>query len=169
MAKGSLTIRRARLGDEPVLREIRLQALSDGPAAFGSTYERELARTTADWQRWISTGVTLILEDSAVARGMVAGLHDADNPEVVHLMAMWVHPRIRGSGGADDLVAALIAWAQSEGAKSVQLKVIEGNARARRFYERNGFRYTGFEAMRLDGPIEIQMEQLVDQALRVKP
>lgn len=165
--KGKLTIRRAQLGDEPILREIRLQALSDAPVAFGSTYEREMARTTADWQQWISPGVTFILEDAAVAQGMVAGLHDADNPAVVHLMAMWVHPRIRGSGGADELVAAVIAWAQSEGAKSVQLKVIEQNDRARQFYERNGFRHTGQEAMRQrDGLIEIQMERLVDQARR---
>lgn len=167
IGKGRLTIRRAQLGDEPILREIRLQALSDAPVAFGSTYERELARTTADWQRWISPGVTFILEDAAVAQGMVAGVHDADNPTVVHLMAMWVHPKIRGSGGADELVAAVIVWAQSEGAKSVQLQVIEGNDRARQFYERNGFRHTGQEAIRQrDGMIEIQMERLVDQALR---
>jgi GNAT superfamily N-acetyltransferase len=167
MGEARLTVRRAELGDEPILREIRLQALSDAPVAFGSTYEREVARTTADWQRWISPGVTFILEDAAVARGIVAGLHDADNPAVVHLMAMWVHPQIRGSGGAEDLVAAVIAWAQSEGAKSVQLNVIEGNDRARRFYERNGFRNTGQEAIRQrDSLIEIQMERLVDQALR---
>jgi RimJ/RimL family protein N-acetyltransferase len=167
IGRGKLTIRRAQLGDEPILREIRLQALSDAPAAFGSTYERELARTTADWQRWISPGVTFILEDAAVAQGIVAGLHDADNPTVVHLMAMWVHPKIRGSGGADELVAAVIAWSLSEGAKSVQLKVIEGNDRARRCYERNGFRHTGQEEIRQrDGLIEIQMERLVDQALR---
>jgi hypothetical protein len=30
--------------------------MSDSPDAFGSTYERELARTTLDWQRWLSPG-----------------------------------------------------------------------------------------------------------------
>jgi ribosomal protein S18 acetylase RimI-like enzyme len=77
-------------------------------------------------------------------------------------MAMWVHPAIRGSGGADELVAAVVAWAQSEGAKLVRLKVIDGNGRARHFYERMGFRSTGQETIReRDGLIEVEMERLV--------
>ena len=34
-----LRVRRAAAGDEPILRAVRLLALSDTPAAFGSTYE----------------------------------------------------------------------------------------------------------------------------------
>jgi ribosomal protein S18 acetylase RimI-like enzyme len=163
MSTGRFTLRRAELGDEPFLRELRLQALREAPDAFGSTYEREVARTTADWQRWMSPGVTFILENAAGARGMVAGLRDETDPAVVHLMAMWVHPKIRGSGGGDQLVTAVIAWAQSEGAKIVRLKVIQGNDRARHFYERMGFCSTGHEDVReRDGLIEVQMERLVD-------
>jgi ribosomal protein S18 acetylase RimI-like enzyme len=156
------SVRRAVLGDEPILREVRLQALSDAPEAFGSTYEREVARTMSDWRGWMSPGVAFILCDLAGARGMVAGLRDEADLEVIHLMAMWVHPKIRGSGGADELVAAVLDWAQSEGAKLVRLKVIQGNDRARRFYERMGFRSTGREEIRLrDGRIEVQMERFV--------
>jgi GNAT superfamily N-acetyltransferase len=160
------SVRRAVLGDEPILRDLRLQALREAPAAFGSTYEKEVARTTADWQRWLSPGVTFILDESA-ARGMVAGVRDEADPAVVHLMAMWVHPAIRGSGGADELVAAVLSWAKSGGAASVRLKVIQGNNRARHFYLRNGFRITGQEEIRpRDGLIEIHMEHLFDQPLR---
>ena len=156
-------VRPAALGDEPILREIRLQALSDAPDAFGSTYEREMARTTSDWQRWMSPGVTFILYEPAGARGIVAGMRDETDPAVVHLMAMWVHPKNRGSGGADELVGAVVAWARSEGAKVVRLKVIEGNDRARAFYERMGFRPNGREAIReRDGVIEIEMERSAD-------
>jgi GNAT superfamily N-acetyltransferase len=148
------------LGDEPILRELRLQALTDAPDAFGSTYARELARTTADWQLWLAPGATFIFHESAGARGMVAGLHDEIDPAVVHLLAMWVHPANRGSGAADDLVAAVLAWARSEGAGLVRLKVIQANGRARRFYERIGFRPTGRQTVReRDGGIEIQMER----------
>jgi len=160
-------VRRAALGDEPILRELRLAALSDAPDAFGSTYEREMARTTSDWQRWMSPGVTFILYEPAGARGIVAGMHDDTDPAVVHLMAMWVHPEIRGSGGADELVTALAAWAQSAGAKWLRLKVIQGNDRARHFYERMGFRSTGHEAVReRDGLIEAEMERSVDHSVR---
>lgn len=158
------SVRRAVLGDESILRDLRLQALTDEPNAFGSTYERELARTTADWQRWMSPGVTFILYESAGARGMVAGVRDESDPTIVHLMAMWVHPQIRGSGGAGELVVAVVAWTRSEGANVVRLKVIQGNDRARRFYERMGFCPTGHEEIReRDGVIEVEMERRVDR------
>lgn len=156
------SVRRAAPGDEPILREIRLQALREAPVAFGSTYEREMARTTSDWQRWISSGVTFILYESAGPRGLVAGRRDEADAAVVHLMAMWVHPANRGSGGAGNLVSAVVGWAQSEGAELVRLKVIEGNDRARHFYERMGFCPTGQRQVReRDGLIEIEMERLV--------
>jgi ribosomal protein S18 acetylase RimI-like enzyme len=159
---GRLTLRRAEFGDEAILREIRLKALSDAPDAFGSTLDKELGRPTADWQRWMSPGVTFILNESTNARGMVAGVHHESDPAVVHLMAMWVHPDIRGLGGADELVSAVVAWAESKRAKLVRLKVIQGNDRARRFYERVGFRPTGIEEVReRDGRVEVQMERVV--------
>ncbi len=158
-----MRIRRAAVGDEKTLRGLRLQALSDAPEAFGSTYERELARTTTDWQRWMSPGVTFILDAPEGANGIVAGSRDTTDASVVQLMAMWVHPAIRGSGAADELVAAVLAWAESVGARLVRLDVMRANARALRFYERNGFRLTGREAVReRDGMLEVQMERQVE-------
>ena len=157
-----LRVRRAALGDEPVLRDLRLQALSDAPDAFGSTYERELARTTLDWQKWLSPGATFILDTPMGTKGIVAAVRDATDPEVVHLMAMWVHPAIRGSGASDDLVAAVVVWAGSEGARVVRLDVMQAHERARRFYARHRFRPIGHEEVReRDGKIEVRMERLV--------
>ncbi len=155
-----MTVRRAVVGDEARVRELRLQALTDEPYAFGSTLERELARTNEDWRRWLSSGVTFILEDVHDARGMVAGIHDSSAVGVAHLMAMWVHPAIRGAGGGDALVEAVVDWARAEGASVVRLQVVEDNPRARRFYERNGFRLTGQTRLReKDGAVELQMER----------
>jgi ribosomal protein S18 acetylase RimI-like enzyme len=152
-------VRRAVVGDEGILRDLRLQAMTDAPEAFGSTYERELARTPEDWRQWMSPGATFILEDAHGPRGLVAGRRDAAVASLVHLMAMWVHPDARGSGAADALVAAVIAWAQTEGAAVVQLDVIEANLRARRLYERHGFRLTGRPRLReRDGQVERRME-----------
>jgi ribosomal protein S18 acetylase RimI-like enzyme len=160
-------VRRAALGDEPILRELRLQALSDAPGAFGSTYERELARTTSDWQKWLSPGVTFILDTPNGAKGIVAGVRDATGSEVVHLMAMWVNPTIRGSGAGDALVAAIVAWAASEGARVVRLDVMQANDHARRCYERNGFSVNGHEVVREgDGRIQVRMERLVNSPAR---
>jgi ribosomal protein S18 acetylase RimI-like enzyme len=160
MASRRFNVRRAVPGDEPVLRRLRLEALTSDPQAFSSTYERELARTTADWQRWLSPGVTLILEEGGQARGLVSGMYDAEQAGAVYLMAMWVHPDLRGTGAADALVNEHLKWAHSVGAKVVRLGVIGTNVRARRFYERHGFRLTGRETIwEADGRVELQMER----------
>jgi GNAT superfamily N-acetyltransferase len=152
------SVRRAVIGDEPVLRALRLQALSDSPRAFSSTYQRESARTTKDWQRWLAPGVTFLLEAGGEARGMVAGVREAQDSLVVHLMAMWVHPDHRGTGAADALVSSVKAWAAEVGATQVRLKVVESNARARRCYERSGFRATGRQGVvEKNGDVETEM------------
>jgi ribosomal protein S18 acetylase RimI-like enzyme len=161
------TVRRAVPGDEAVLRRLRLDALEEAPDAFGSTYARELARTTADWQRWLSPGITLILEAAGTPRGLVAGMHDAEDPAIVYLMAMWVHPALRGTAAAHALVSEHLAWASTVGARLVRLDVMATNDRARRFYERHGFRLTGRQMVReADGRVELRMERPVSSAER---
>jgi ribosomal protein S18 acetylase RimI-like enzyme len=162
VTRDKFSVRQAIIGDEPILRELRLQAMSDSPDAFGSTYERELARTTLDWQRWLSPGITLLLEHAGRSVGLVAGRADPVDAHVVHLMAMWVHPEVRGSGGADALVTALVKWAQAKGATLVCLDVIKSNVRATRFYERHRFRPSGAETPReSDGRVEVRMQLTV--------
>lgn len=160
-----IRVRRAVSGDEPILRALRLEALSESPAAFGSTYEREVARTPSDWRRWLSPGATFILDDGdrpADPAGLVAGVHDQEDRTVVHLMAMWVHPALRATGAADALVASVLAWAVEEGAREVRLQVVKGNDRAERCYQRNGFRRTGREtASEERGIVEVEMARAV--------
>jgi GNAT superfamily N-acetyltransferase len=151
-------VRRAVIGDEPVLRALRLQALSDSPRAFSSTYERELARSTDDWRRWLAPGVTFLLEANGEPRGLLAGSRDAHGFSAVQLMAMWVHPDLRGTGAAHALVRSIKVWAAEVGATQICLKVVEGNGRARKFYERAGFRATGRKGVvEKTGDIEIEM------------
>jgi ribosomal protein S18 acetylase RimI-like enzyme len=160
---GPLTVRRAAIGDEPILRGLRLQALTYEPMAFGSTFERERARTVADWQRWLSPGATFLLERAGIAVGLVASRCADDDPSIADLMALWVAPWARGCGGGDALVRELMAWARKQEASTVRLLVIAGNDHAKRLYERNGFRPTGHEhAREPDGRIELQMECRLD-------
>jgi len=88
---------------------------------------------------------------------------------VVHLMAMWVHQVLRGSEAASALVQSVLSWAEERGASRVRLDVIEGNHRARRLYEKHGFRPTGNVTVRpRDGARELQMERPVESALRAR-
>jgi GNAT superfamily N-acetyltransferase len=159
----TVIVRQAVPGDEAMLRGLRIEALTDAPEAFGSTLERELARTLEDWRRWMSPGAVFILYDDGQARGLVAGAAREDDPSAVQLMAMWVHPALRGSGAAGALVASLVTWASSRGACEIQLRVVKANERARRLYQREGFRPFGDEIIRpRDGVVEIEMRRLLD-------
>jgi GNAT superfamily N-acetyltransferase len=150
--------RRAQIGDEEVLRRLRIDALTREPYAFGSTLERELARTIDDWRRWLSPGVVFLLERDSGVCGLVAAAHDESDRSIVDLMAMWVQPDARASGGADLLVAEVVAWARAGGAATVRLQVVRDNLRARRAYERNGFTMTDETRIReKDGAVECRM------------
>jgi len=73
-------------------------------------------------------------------------------------MAMWVHPDLRGTGAADALVFYVQAWGSQVGATQVRLNVVESNSRARRCYERAGFRATGRQGVvERTGDVEIEM------------
>jgi GNAT superfamily N-acetyltransferase len=151
-------VRRAVIGDEGVLRALRMQALTDSPSAFSTTLEREMARTTADWRKWMSPGVTFLLEAGGEARGLVNGSRDPDDASVVLLRAMWVQPEMRGTGAAVALVESVKVWAREMGAKQVRLDVVEKNLRARGCYERAGFRATGRQGVvEKSGDVEIEM------------
>ena len=156
-----MNVRRATFDDIGTLRSLRLQALVDSPDAFGSTYARELARTDNDWRRWIEPHPTFLLcEATLEATGIVAGVRDEDDPTTAILMAMWVAPSSRGTGGGDLLVSAVLGWADETEAVSVRLWVTDGNEHARRLYERHGFALTGRELVRdRDGRTEIEMSR----------
>ena len=165
----AVRVRRAVPGDEGRLRALRLQALSDSPTAFASTYERELARTDEEWRGWLDRGATFFVENGAGDPdipghadspghadpvGLVAVLGDG------RLVSMWLHPSARGSGAADLLMAAAVDWAGQAGHQVLRLCVIKGNIAARRVYERHGFRLTGESCARdPDELTELQMER----------
>jgi GNAT superfamily N-acetyltransferase len=56
---------------------------------------------------------------------------------------MYLSPSARGTGVAQQLVEAVESWARDEGVDSLFLHVAEPMARARAFYEKEGFVLTG--------------------------
>jgi GNAT superfamily N-acetyltransferase len=136
-------IRRLGVDDVEVLREMRLRALRDAPDAFWTTYESEIDQPLEDWRRWLAVAALFVAEDDLGPGGMAGGMVDPDDAAMAWLVSMWVAPERRGSGTADQLVAAVSAWATSVGRRRIRLHVEEHNARALRCYQRLGFQLTG--------------------------
>lgn len=94
-----------------------------------------------------------IAEDGQAAVGytmLVFGdPHDPDVAAVVHdrptaeLSKVYVLPQHHGAGTAGALVARSVDAARERGARSLWLGVNQQNARANRFYEKNGFALVG--------------------------
>ena len=158
---GGVRVRRLTPDDIDILRDVRLRALRDAPDAFWTTYDREVAYGIDDWRRWLITTALFVAQNGpgAPAAGLAGGMADARNPGATALISMWVDPEHRGTGLADQLVAAVTAWAASEGRPTVRLNVVEHNERARRCYQRLGFSLTGRRLFReRDGCWELEME-----------
>lgn len=136
------TIRKLPPGEWRTLRAARLHALEDAPYAFASTAAEEAENPDEWWQASTEGLAWFVGEDGAEVVGLVALLPPGES-ECPEIISMWVHWRYRGSGVAEQLLAAVLDWARGSGAAEVSLGVADGNARALRFYERAGFRLTG--------------------------
>lgn len=153
-----MLVRRATPADEHIVRGLRLQALADAESAFDSTLANEGAWTSKEWQAWLARGTYFLLEHDGEPKGIVAGVPHWTDPSSAFLVAMWVHPSLRGTGASDRLVRAILEWAEREGLSNMWLHVGKLNEHARRLYERCGFRATGEELTReLDGLVEVEM------------
>ena len=139
-------IRPAALTDLRDLRALRLDALGDSPEAFGSTLQREAHADDSSWRGWIlgegwDGAVTTFVADAGHQLvGMATGYHPDDDPDIVHLFAMWVRPDRRHQGIGRQLVAAVVDWAADRpGVDRVLLRVTTTNESAARFYAVCGF------------------------------
>ena len=128
-------------------RELRLSALAEAPAAFGSTL--------ADWtgagdteKRWCarlsSVAVNMVVTWKGRPAGMISATAPAAPSAPVELISMWVAPLARGHGIGDAAMRAALDWARLHHPDSpVVLSVKAGNDPAVRLYERHGFTDAG--------------------------
>ena len=137
-----VSVRQAHVDDWATWRDLRLRALPDTPTAFGSTYDREIAFTEADWQSRLcrpgSAAVIAYLDGRPA--GMGGGFRDL--PGWLHVIAMWTDPAWRGHGAGSAVLEHRKAWSAAPELR-VHLDVETGNQGARRLYERAGFVATG--------------------------
>ncbi len=131
----------AQLSDWEQVRDIRLQSLREAPAAFGSSYEREVALTDLEWQERVATARTYLAVEGGQTVGTATALWTRDGD--MHLLGMYVAPAARGTGCAKGLIDAVVDVAVARQARRVVLQVADGNLAATRCYTTYGFRPTG--------------------------
>jgi GNAT superfamily N-acetyltransferase len=106
-------------------------------------------RRAEQWRSWLlepgRTRTRLAEEDGACVGFAVSGPSrdpgaDDDTGEVY---AIYVEEEVSGTGVGTELLGSAVAWLTERGFARATLWVLEGNARARRFYEREGWALDG--------------------------
>ena len=164
------TIRRLAGGDAQAYKEMRVEALSAHPAAFAQSAEVVVAQDLEYVAGLLEFAVTFggFDGDESLVACATFVMPWSDQVKQRHkgqLVAMYVRPRMRGSGLADALVERVLqhAWARVE---IVQLYVEAGNRAACRLYERHGFVVYGTERRALRIGNAYVDQHLMARALR---
>jgi GNAT superfamily N-acetyltransferase len=110
-----------------------------------ASFHEGLAKTSADAKVWVAE------LDGEIVGVAVYARTEAETGE---LRALYVVPDAWGTGAAQELMNAALAEMRSAGLRLAVLWVVEENARARRFYEREGWSADGVTRETPIGPSE---------------
>ena len=140
------TVRVLTEGDVAIFRALRLEGLANNPEAFGASLAREQDHGDEHFREILRDNIVVggFLDDKLVA---LAGLRGNRHPKLAHKCHLWgvyVREDARGSGIAHLVVDAVIARAQAH-YEIIHARVVSSNGRARRFFDRIGFKLYGVE------------------------
>lgn len=143
--RGLVTFRHSHGSDLVDFRELRLEALRNNPASFGSDYETVKANPM---QFWVSR-LYADSEDGALyfavhAEDLIGmcGIQLGTSPKTRHSATIWgvyIKPDWQGLHLARSLIENCIEWGIHHGVKVAKLAVVADNAGAIRCYESCGF------------------------------
>jgi GNAT superfamily N-acetyltransferase len=140
-------VRRAEPADARAIAEVHVRTWQ---AAYRHAFPAEVLdglsvdERATGWQKRVTEDMALWV---AEAGGRVVGFAAAGPSRTeggsAELFAIYVLPEAWGAGAGPGLMAAAKEWFAQEGYATAMLWVLADNPRARRFYEREGWRVDG--------------------------
>ena len=146
-------IRPLAAGEWRELRDVRIRALEDSPDAFSFTAVQARQQSDAYWQQWAASADdpgrrVFVVHGPEVLEGLgSARLLDARG----QIGAVWLSPRLRGTGLGGRLFDATCAFLVDLGPEAIVLHVTETNLNAIALYRSRGFALTGQSELLRDG------------------
>jgi ribosomal protein S18 acetylase RimI-like enzyme len=140
-----ILVRRIQIGEGDLFKQIRLTSLRESPAAFVSTYESAVNRTSNSWSQQAdstaqgSDRATFIAFSGDSPIGIAALYRDKETIDIGEVFQVWVSPEYRSKGVAVDIMDAVFRWAGENGFRAIRATITKGNERALRFYRKYGF------------------------------
>lgn len=142
-----IEVRAIQPDEGDLLRQVRLDALGNAPAAFLETYDEVAADDGEVWSARAAAstgeGDQLILVALADGRPIgMAGIARDIGQRRRHratLWGVWLDPQHRGRGIGRRLVQAALDWARDREVRAVYLEVVENEDPSWSLYGRLGF------------------------------
>ena len=120
------------------LKAVRLRALEQAPAAFGTKLADAVTWSTPTWSEQLEQMITFVAVRSTTDVGLVrCVLHP--EADTASLISLWVAPEARGVGVAGQLIQRVLDCAHGHKVGRVVLDVVETNAPAIALYRKHGF------------------------------
>lgn len=117
-------------------------AVTGEPAGPTEAREEIHSRPPPDWPYSRTWLIGYLDEASGELLALADGVSDLLAPGVWHIGLFIVATARHGSGDAQRLHQGLRDWAAAQGAAWLRLGVVQGNARAERFWQAQGYRQT---------------------------
>lgn len=140
-----MNVRRLTVADLAAFRALHRHGMGEAPDAMVDTAETDAARSDAEIAAILERGEGWGAFEGERLLGKLT-IDALPYPSLAHTFwvhALYLHPDGRGTGAGKALMRAAIEGARERGASRVALWVNGRNERARRFYERLGFRESG--------------------------
>lgn len=138
-----VTIRRAQRSEAELLASLQLRVAL---AAYGHIFPPDAPPPTVEdltalWSTWLTADRTAVFVAHAGEQlaGVVLGGPDPELPGAGHLARLYVDPDRWGQGIGSRLYAVAMEHLRAERFEHATLWVLEGNTKARSWYERLGW------------------------------
>lgn len=148
-ATEGIVIRAGQRGDLQLFRDVSLRSIRESPDAFVATLDQVQDEPPTYWEQLLDFIIESPLDAICLAFhdqrciGFTAARIDSNDPASSQLRWMWVESNFRGKGVGARLLETVIDWANSRGARRMELHVSESQKGAIRLYESKGFADTG--------------------------
>ena len=142
-----MTVRRAQPADARAIADVHVRTWQ---AAYRHAFPDEVLDTLSvderetRWRQSLEEGYAVcVAESDGAIVGFSAAGPSRTEEDAGELYAIYVLPEAWGTRAAPELMAAAKEWFAQEGYATAMLWVLADNPRARRFYEREGWRAEG--------------------------
>ncbi|WP_208971682.1 GNAT family N-acetyltransferase [Kineococcus rubinsiae] len=141
----SVVVRPARPADAPAVAEVHVTGWQVGYRGLVEDAYLDalsVADRVGTWAQRLADGARVLVADDGRVRGFATTgpVRDDDVPaEAGEVYALYVHPKAWGRGVGGALLTAALDDLAARGHQGCVLWTLEGNARARGFYEHRGW------------------------------